>query len=60
GITLILSTLIWMTLGKRLSRTPGRLVPNMLVYLLLYSFVAPLWLIQSVSHVARGVHTAWR
>ena len=60
GSTLAVSTFAWMLLGKHLSRTPGRLVPNMVVYLFLYSIVAPLWLIRSVSHVARGVSTAWR
>ena len=60
GATLTASTLTWMALGKHLSRTPGRLVPNVIVYLLLYGLVAPLWLIQSVSHVARGARTAWR
>lgn len=60
GLTLMTSTLTWMTVGKHLSKTPGRLIPNIIAYILLYGLVAPLWLIQSVSQVARGVHTAWR
>ena len=60
GAVLTLSTFIWMTLGKQLSRTPGRLAPNLVVYILLYGIIAPLWLINSISHVARGTRTAWR
>lgn len=60
GATLALTTLVWMAIGKRTSNTPGHLIPNVIVYLLLYGFIAPIWLIQSVSHVVRGVRTAWR
>ena len=54
------SILSWMIIGKTISRTPGKLLPNIAVYLLLYGFVAPLWLIRSVSDVARGIPTTWR
>jgi cellulose synthase/poly-beta-1,6-N-acetylglucosamine synthase-like glycosyltransferase len=60
GLTLVTSVFVWMAIGKRASRTPGRLVPNFLVYLLLYGIVAPVWLIRSVSHVALGLRTVWR
>ncbi len=60
GFVLTLSTFIWMSLGKNLSKTPGRLLPNLLVYIMLYGIVAPVWLINSISHVARGTRTAWR
>jgi hypothetical protein len=49
-----------MVVGKYLSRSPGRLVPNMVVFILIYSIVAPLWLMYSISDVVRGVHTTWR
>lgn len=60
GVALTLGTLTWMIVGKRLSQTPGRLTPSIAAYLLLYGFVSPIWLIQSISHVARGARTAWR
>ncbi|MEK7604716.1 MAG: glycosyltransferase [Patescibacteria group bacterium] len=60
GSVVITTTLTWMYLGKNLSRTPGRLVPNVVFYLALYWFVAPIWLIRSLSDVARGVATPWR
>jgi hypothetical protein len=60
GITMLGATLVWMYIGKSLSQTPGRLIPNMLAYLALYWIVAPLWLIRSVADVALGVRTTWR
>lgn len=60
GMTLTISTLVWMFIGKRLSGTPGWLIPNIFFYLFLYGLVAPIWLIHSISHVARGARTSWR
>jgi cellulose synthase/poly-beta-1,6-N-acetylglucosamine synthase-like glycosyltransferase len=60
GLTLSLSIFTWMIIGKTISRTPGRLVLNMFVYLLLYGLVTPIWLIYSISDVARGAATTWR
>ncbi len=60
GGMLVVATLLWMAAGKHLSRTPGTLALNVVVYLLLYGIVTPLWLIRSVSDVALGTSTAWR
>lgn len=60
GLALLATTFAWMMVGKNLSKTPGRLVPNLIAYLALYWIVAPIWLIRSVSHVARGAATPWR
>lgn len=60
SLMLVLSTLVWMTLGKHLSKTPGKLALNVVVYLLLYGIIAPLWLIRSVSDVALNTATTWR
>lgn len=60
GALFVASTLVWMTIGKRVSRTPGKLGFNIVVYLLLYSIIAPLWLMRSISDVVRGAHTTWR
>jgi hypothetical protein len=49
-----------MFIGKRASKTPGKLAFNMVVYLCLYGIIAPLWLMRSVSDVALGVRTTWR
>lgn len=60
GVVLFMTTLAWMLVGKALSKTPGKLVLNVFAYLALYWLVAPLWLIRSVSDVARGTATPWR
>jgi len=60
GSALILSVFVWMIIGKRLSKTPGRILPDVVVFILLYGIVAPIWLIRSVSDVALGTRTPWR
>lgn len=60
GLTMLGATLMWMYVGKSLSQTPGRLMPNVLAYLALYWLVAPLWLIRSVADFALGARTTWR
>lgn len=58
--TLVLSTLVWMVAGKHLSKSPGKLALNLGVFLLLYGFVAPFWLMRSVSDVALDTERPWR
>jgi len=58
--TLVLSTLVWMAVGKHLSKSPGKLALNLGVFLLLYGFVAPFWLMRSVSDVALDTERPWR
>lgn len=60
GAVVLVSTVAWMIVGKTLSKTPGKLALNAVAYLLLYGLTAPIWLIRSISDVARGVSTAWR
>ncbi len=60
GTAMIVLTASWMAVGKRASNTPGRLLPNLPLYFVFYGFVAPIWIIRSVSHVARGARTTWR
>ncbi len=60
GAMLMIGTLAWMAVGKRLSKTPGTLAFNVVIYLLLYGIVTPIWLLYSVSDVVRGAHTTWR
>lgn len=58
--TLLCSIFTWMIIGKHISRTPGKLALNALVYLMLYGIVTPIWLMRSVSDVVRGTATTWR
>jgi cellulose synthase/poly-beta-1,6-N-acetylglucosamine synthase-like glycosyltransferase len=60
ALTLMASVFTWMIVGKRISKTPGRLALNAIVYLFLYGIITPLWLIHSVSDVAFDVRTTWR
>ena len=60
AITLTFSVLSWMAIGKYISRTPGKLAMNAVIYLAIYGFITPIWLIYSISDVARGINTPWR
>ncbi|MDB5244141.1 MAG: hypothetical protein JWN18_11 [Parcubacteria group bacterium] len=60
GILVLASTVTWMVVGKKLSGSPGSLALNAVIYIVLYGVTAPIWLIRSVSDVARGVATTWR
>lgn len=60
GLTLMMSIFTWMIIGKRISKTPGKLALNAFVYLVLYGVVTPIWLMYSVSDVALGTRTPWR
>lgn len=47
-------------IGKYLSKTPGKLVPGLLSYTLLYGFIAPLWLLRATADVTFGKRRDWR
>ncbi len=58
-MAIIISLII---IGKRLSNTAGHgtLVPNIVLYVVIYTLISPLWLIWSVADVARGAKNTWR
>lgn len=60
SIALTASVLAWVVVGKSISNTSGRLVPNIFVYMILYGIITPIWFIYSVSDVVRGARTTWR
>lgn len=49
-----------MLVGKHISRTPGNLVAGIIIYLIFYGFIAPLWLIRSMYDLLTGTRRAWR
>ena len=59
-VTAVIASLGMIALGKNLSKTPGSLALGLLSYALLYSFVAPLWLIRATADVALGKKRLWR
>ncbi len=59
AITLLIS-ISFITIGKRISKTPGDSTLDIISYTLLYAFVAPLWFITATADVARGKRRGWR
>lgn len=49
-----------MLIGKHISRTPGNLVVGIIMYLVFYGFIAPLWLIRSMYDLLTGTRRSWR
>lgn len=60
SIVALAGSILFMIVGKRISRTPGNLGVGIVSYVLIYCFVAPLWLIRSVADVAAGTHRSWK
>jgi len=59
GIMLI-GAVLTMLIGKHISKTPGNIFAGILIYLIFYAFIAPLWLIRSMYDLLTGTRRAWR
>lgn len=53
-------SITFMILGKRISGTPGPLLPDLIAYSLFYGFVAPWWLLRAVTDTAFNLKRSWR
>lgn len=53
-------SMTFMLLGKRISNTPGNMLPDMIAYALFYGLIAPWWLLRAVRDVALGTRRSWR
>lgn len=60
GVTALFASLTLITIGKRISQTPGNLLFGLVSYSLLYGLIVPLWLIRATSDVALGKRRGWR
>ncbi len=60
GIVTLVISISLITIGKRISKTPGNFTLEIISYAILYAFVVPLWLITATSDVARGKRRGWR
>lgn len=60
GAAALLASLSLTIIGKRLSKTPGNLLPGLVSYILIYGFVAPLWLLRATADVTLGKQRHWR
>ncbi|MGD0328344.1 MAG: glycosyltransferase [Minisyncoccia bacterium] len=60
GLVTLAASLFLITVGRRISKTPGNMVLDLISYTLIYGFVVPLWLIRATSDVALGKRRDWR
>lgn len=60
GITMLLTSLVFIIIGKRISKTPGKLVLGVISYTFLYGLVAPLWLLRATADVTFGKQRNWK
>ena len=60
GIVSLLASFALIVIGKRISKTPGRLGLGLISYTLLYGLIAPLWLMRATADVTIGRNRNWR
>lgn len=60
GIATLIASLVLITAGKHISKTPGNLKLGIVSYTLLYAFIVPFWLIRSTADVALGTERVWK
>lgn len=59
-VVVLAASVTCIIIGKRISKTPGNILPGLVSYLLLYGFVVPFWLIRATGDVALGKRRDWR
>lgn len=60
AVIMLAGAVATMIIGKHISRTPGELFTGVILYLIFYGFIAPLWLIRSVYDLLTNTRRAWR
>ncbi|HWU24350.1 MAG TPA: glycosyltransferase family 2 protein, partial [Candidatus Paceibacterota bacterium] len=60
SIIMLVGAVTTMLVGKHISKTPGNLFYGIVIYLIFYAFIAPLWLIRSMYDLLTGTRRAWR
>jgi cellulose synthase/poly-beta-1,6-N-acetylglucosamine synthase-like glycosyltransferase len=60
GIVAVVSSLLLIIAGKRISRTPGNIAFGLISYIMLYGFIVPLWLLRAATDVTTGKRRDWR
>lgn len=56
----MIGSVSFMIVGKNISRTPSKLFLGMVVYILFYGIIAPLWLLRTAFDIVTGVKRSWR
>ena len=60
GATTLFASLALILIGKRISKTPGRIAFGLLSYTFLYGLIVPLWLLRATADVTFGKNRDWR
>ena len=60
GLIALLASLTLITIGKRISKTPGNLALGLISYALLYGLIVPLWLMRATADAGLGTRRSWR
>jgi len=60
AVVAAVGSIIFIVIGKHVSRTPSKIGFGIVGYLLVYGLVAPFWLVRAMFDVATGTHRAWR
>lgn len=60
AVVAVIGSILFIVVGKRISRTPADLGVGMVGYMLIYGLIAPFWLIRSVADVATDTRRSWR
>lgn len=60
AVTAAIGSVLFIIVGRNISKTPAKLVAGVLGYILVYGLIAPFWLIRSVADVATNTRRSWR
>ena len=60
AIVAVVGSVLFIVVGKKISKTPADLGVGMLGYILVYGLIAPFWLIGAVADVATDTRRSWR
>jgi len=60
SVLTLLASLLFIVVGKRISKTPGRLALGFISYTFLYGFISPLWLLRATADVTFSKSRGWR
>lgn len=60
AIVAVVGSVLFIVVGKKISKTPAELGLGMVGYILVYGLIAPFWLIGAVADVATDTRRSWR
>ncbi len=60
SLVMLVGAVTTMLVGKHISKTPGGMIVGIIMYVVFYGFIAPLWLIRSMYDLLTGTRRAWR